>query len=120
MITVKIKTESLAALISGVYIMSHEADPAAIPSWAWLNIAQALTPYLTTWDYEVQSIESWVEHSLLITPLEVLTVKDFDLIKNYKIYVEIPNGNTTLIATGDIVWEDSTNTSSQLEKNMES
>lgn len=110
MIDVKLTTESFASILSGVYVMTHEVDGLAIPAAVWMNLATQLSAYIPNWQYEIQTIESWVSTSLLITPLEILTVEDMRKMKDYNIYFEFPNGNVTLIIAGDIVWEDSTST----------
>lgn len=111
MVTVKIDKLSFASLLAGLYVTHHMVDISAIPTYAWSILAEELSKYMDSWEYDVQSLEDWIRDSLIITVKEILTESDIDELKKYTIYVEIMNGNANLIMAGDIVWMDSSNTS---------
>ena len=106
MVTIQVDDTSFAALLSGLYISSHDTNILAIPEFVWLMIASELKQYMSTWMYEVQSLEDWISNSLLITVKEVLSDDELKELSEYPIYLEIGNGNATLLIAGDIIWLD--------------
>lgn len=112
MVELKISQLSFASLLAGLYVTYHNADISAIPSYVWSMLAEELSQYMSTWMYEIQTLEDWMQHNLLITVKEILTEDELEELQNYAIYLEVMNGNANLIVTGDIVWI-STNTSQE-------
>lgn len=104
-ITLKIQDDTFATLLAGLYVTYHNSEVYAIPSYVWLMLSNVLQPHLEHWRYDVQSLEDWIDNYLLITAKEVCTEEELEEFKKNAIYLEIVNGNMTLICTGDIIWE---------------
>ena len=102
---IKIQSDSFASLLAGLYCMSHDTEPYAVPTYFWLMIAESLIPHLDGWRYDVQSLEDWIANYLIITAKEVCTPEELQQMQSNTLYLEALNGNMTLIATGDIIWE---------------
>ena len=102
---IKIKSDSFASLLAGLYCMSHDTEPYAVPTYFWLMIAESLIPHLEGWRYDVQSLEDWIANYLIITAKEVCTPEELQQMQSNTLYLEALNGNMTLIASGDIIWE---------------
>lgn len=108
MVEIKIDTSTFATLIAGLYSAFKGVDVIAIPSYFWLALATSLEPHMEDWKYDVQSFEEWIDSYLIITIKEVLSEEEIEELKSYSVYIEVGNGNATLIGAGDLVW-DSTN-----------
>lgn len=104
MVNLKISQLSFASLLAGLYVTYHYTDISAIPSYVWSMLAEELSKYMDTWMYEVQTLEDWIQHSLLITVKEILTEEELEELQAYTIYLDVMNGNVNLIIAGDIVW----------------
>ena len=107
---IRIFEDTFSTLLAGLYSTYHDAEILAIPPYFWMMLSNAIIPYLDTWRYDIQSFEDWVANYLIITAKEVCTPDEIDMFKKNTIYIEALNGNMTLIATGDIIWN-STNIS---------
>lgn len=105
-VKIKINEDTFATLLAGLYVTYHDAEAYAIPSYVWLALAEALSPYLDGWNYPVQSLESWIANYLLITAKEVCSPEELAEFQKNSIYIEILNGNVTLVATAPIIWEE--------------
>lgn len=108
-VKVVLREDSFSSLLAGLYTTYHNADVYAIPSYVWLMITEALIPYMDNWCYDIQSFEDWISNYLIITAKEVCTQEELAEFKKNTIYIEAVNGNMVLVATGDILWEHSTN-----------
>lgn len=109
-VKVNLREDTFSTLLAGLYTTYHEANVYAIPPYFWLMIANVLIPHMENWRYDIQSFEDWIANYLIITAKEVCTKEEIDEFKKNSIYIEALNGNMTLIATGDIIWESSTST----------
>ena len=105
-VEIKITTESFASLLAGLYCMSHNAEPYAIPTYFWMMLAESMIPHLETWQYDIQSLEDWITNYLIITAKEVCTPEELSQMKHNALYIEALNGNLTLVATAPIIWEE--------------
>lgn len=104
-VTVTMRKDTFSTLLAGLYVTFHNADAYSIPSYAWLMLSESLAPYLDGWQYDVQSLEDWIANYLLITAKEICTPEELQEFQKNTIYLELMNGNMTLIITGDILWE---------------
>lgn len=100
MILIKLHRESLAILISGLYISSKNIHIYAIPSELFYDVAVILEDYLESWDYDKMSLEEWICNELLIFPKELL-----DNPESYQentIYVEKVVGRILYVITANV------------------
>lgn len=104
-VTVTMRKDTFSTLLAGLYVTFHDADAYAVPAYAWLMLSEALAPYLNNWKYDVQSLEDWISNYLLVTAKEICTPEELKEFQKNTIYLELMNGNMTLIITGDILWE---------------
>lgn len=100
MISLKLQLESLAILISGLYISSKGIHIYAIPSELFYDVAVMLEEYLPTWDYSKISLEEWICKELLIFPRELL--EDAESYKDNTIYVEKVVGRILYVITANV------------------
>ena len=105
-VEIKVNEDTFATLLAGLYVTFHDAEVYAIPSYVWLMLGSALSPYLPDWKWEVQSLEDWLAHYLLITAKEICTPEELAEFQQNTIYLEAINGNMTLIITAPIIWEE--------------
>ena len=108
MVKIDIDITTFATLLAGLYISYKGADINTIPTVFWLQLATELAEHMPTWKYDVQTLEDWIANYLIITVKEILTESEIEEMKAYPIYVELGNGNATLIGAGDLVWCSST------------
>lgn len=109
-IEIKMYEDTFSTLLAGLWVTYHDADIYVIPTYFWLMLAYAIKPHLKEWRYDIQSLEDWIKNYLIITAKEVCTPEDIEKFQENSIYIEAVTGNVTLIATGDIIWENSTST----------
>ena len=108
-VEIKLSEDTFSTLLAGLWATYHNAEVYAIPPYFWMMLSSSLIPHLKHWRYDVQSLEDWIENYLIITAKEVCTPEEIEEFQNNSIYIEAMNGNVTLIASGDIIWEHSTN-----------
>lgn len=118
MVKIEIDTTTFATLLAGLYTSYKGIDVIAVPSHFWLGLAETMIPYMEKWDYDVLLLEEWINKYLIITLKEILTEEEIEEFKNYPIYIEVGNGNATLVGAGDLIWMNSTDTLSEMETNM--
>ena len=104
-VTITMRKDTFSTLLAGLYVTFHDANVYTIPAYAWMMLSESLAPYLERWKYEVMSLEDWMGSSLLITAKEICTPKEIQEFQKNTIYLELMNGNMTLLITGDILWE---------------
>lgn len=108
-VKITIFEDTFSTLLAGLYATYHDMDMYAIPPYFWMMLSNALIPYLDDWMYSVQSLEDWIKNYLIITAKEVCTPEELEGLQKNTIYIEALNGNVTLVASGDILWENSIN-----------
>lgn len=119
MVKIDVSIETFSSILGGLYSSFHGVDTYAIPPFFWLQLAYELSPYLENWRYDIMSFEEWLSTSLVITAEEICTEEDIEYFKNNTIFIRTQNGNMSLIGAGDIIWENSTDTSQEETKSME-
>ena len=102
MIEIKLKLETLATLIAGIYCTYAGVDPIAIPQDLWMKIANDLSEELKDWNYEMNSFEEWIAQSLLIIPKELCSEEDLIEFRKNSVYYEWSNGNAWLVVTYEV------------------
>lgn len=115
MVKIDITGTTLSALIGGLYSSHRDVNVEAIPQFFWLQLAYSLEPYLENWRYDIQSLEDWITTNLFITVAEICTEKDIQKFRENTIFIQADCGNVSLIATGDILWENYSETSKEKE-----
>ena len=102
MALVELRTDTLGALVSGLYCSSTGVDAMAIPQSVWIEIAEKLEYFLSIWNFEDISFEDWVKTGLVIFPKEMLTEEDMEDLKKDSLYWERMNGNVILFISMNI------------------
>lgn len=105
MVKIELQTNTLAVLVAGLYCTAHSVDAIAIPESIYLSIAEKLEHYINNglWDFNNISFEEWVNSRLLIYPQPLFTDDELKDLKANTLYWEVPNGNTILSVSMDIM-----------------
>ena len=112
MVKIDLDVNTFATMIGALYSTFRGVEVYAIPPYFWLQLAYTLEPYMENWKYDVQSFEDWLSTNLIVTAEEICTEDDIKFFKSNTIFVRVENGNMNLIGAGDILWENSSDTSS--------
>jgi len=118
MVKIELDEGTFSTLIGGLYSTYRNIDVCTVPPYFWLQLAHTLAPYMERWRYDIQSIEEWIGTNLIITAEEICTEEEIEYFKTNTIFVRVENGNVNLIGAGDILWENSSDTSSEKEKDI--
>ena len=102
MVLVELKTESLAGLIAGIYCTRYNIHAMVIPQQLWIEVAEKLSEYLQVWDYNIISLEDWIETCLIIYPKAIFDDETLKEIQDTTLYWESNNGNVVLIISMDL------------------
>lgn len=118
MVKIDLEMSTFGTMIGGLYTTFKGADAYAIPPYFWLQLAYTIAPYMENWRYDIQSFEDWIATNLVVTAEEICTEEDIEYFKSNTIFIRIENGNVNLIGAGDIIWENSLDTSQKEEKSL--
>lgn len=100
-VQVTMELGTFSTLVAGLYCTYSVVNPVAIPEYLWIEIAQKLSEYLGSWDYDKISLEDFIKYNLLIVPLE-LVADELDEYKKNDLYFERENGNAVLVITANL------------------
>ena len=102
LIPLKLDVNTLSTLIAGLYSVYTDVNPIAIPQSVWLEIAEKLSYFMDTWDYEKITLNDWVKYGLLIYPKEMFNESEIEDLQKNTLYWERVSGNAVLVVSMDI------------------
>ena len=102
LIPLKLDVNTLSTLIAGLYSVYTDVNPIAIPQSIWLEIAEKLSYFMDTWDYEKITLNDWIKYGLLIYPKEMLSESEIEDLQSNSLYWERVSGNAILVVSMDI------------------
>ena len=101
-VPIEIEIGTLSILIAGLYTGHTGVNIHAIPSSLYIEVAEKVSEYLSSWDYNKISFEDWIRYNLIIAPKELFNEVELNEYQGDDIYIERRIGNATLIATARI------------------
>ena len=102
LIPLKLDVNTLSTLIAGLYSVYTDVNPIAIPTSVWLEIAEKLSYFMDTWDYEKITLNDWIKYGLLIYPKEMFSESEIEDLQSNSLYWERVSGNAILVVSMDI------------------